>query len=41
MGLEELHAQYPHIGEKLGPGNTWTSEAEKSLIETFWTPEQG
>ena len=35
IGLDELKARYPQVGEKLGPGDMWTIEAEKALIETF------
>lgn len=40
MGLDRLKETYPEIGEKLGPGNIWTLEAEKALIDKFWKPEQ-
>jgi threonine dehydrogenase-like Zn-dependent dehydrogenase len=36
-GLEEMPLRYPEIAAKLGPNNTWTLEAEKALIEKFWT----
>ncbi len=39
IGLDELHGQFPSIAEKLGENNTWTVEAEKELIEKFWTRE--
>ncbi len=34
LGLPELAAQYPHIGEALGEGGQWTAEAERRLLET-------
>ncbi len=37
MGLDELKEKLPAVGSKLGPGNTWTREAEIELIETCWT----
>jgi threonine dehydrogenase-like Zn-dependent dehydrogenase len=40
MGLDELAAEFPEIGEKLGPGNSWTVAAEESLIEKFWMPTE-
>ncbi len=36
MGLDELKEKMPNIAEKLGPGDTWTDEAEKAFIEEFW-----
>lgn len=36
-GLEEMPQRYPEIAAKLGPNNTWTKDAEKALIEKFWT----
>ena len=36
MSLPELKVNYPEIGEKLGEGDTWTSEAEEALIDTLW-----
>ncbi|MCE1255125.1 MAG: alcohol dehydrogenase catalytic domain-containing protein [Anaerolineae bacterium] len=40
MGLDELKQKYPAIGDKLGAGNAWTMEAEKQLIETFWSAQE-
>ncbi len=34
-GLNELAEQHPDIGEKLGPNNTWTNEAEQLLFEKY------
>lgn len=34
-GLDELAEKHPDIGEKLGPNNTWTNEAEKLLFEKY------
>ena len=36
-GLTELKDKYPEIAEALGPGGVWTNEAERRLIERFWT----
>jgi len=36
-GLEEMPKRYPEIAAKLGLYNTWTLDAEKALIEKFWT----
>lgn len=36
-GLEEMPQRYPNIAAKLGPNNTWTLDAEKALIEKFWS----
>ena len=36
-GLEEMPTRYPEIAAKLGLYNTWTLDAEKALIEKFWT----
>lgn len=33
MGLSELKEKLPHVAEKLGPGDMWTNEAEKALLE--------
>ncbi len=37
IGLSELKDKYPDIAEALGPGDVWTAEAERRLIEKFWT----
>lgn len=39
LSLSELAREYPDIGSKLGPGNSWTLEAEAALFERFWNPE--
>ena len=36
ISLEELQERYPELGEALTPGNIWTNEAERRLIEHFW-----
>jgi L-sorbose 1-phosphate reductase len=36
LGLDELKERLPQVGALLGPGNVWTKEAEKALIEQFW-----
>lgn len=36
MGLDELKDKLPNVAEKLGPGDTWTDEAEKAFIEELW-----
>jgi threonine dehydrogenase-like Zn-dependent dehydrogenase len=36
-GLAELEDKHPEIAEALGPGGVWTDEAERRLIERFWT----
>ncbi len=33
MGLGELKVKLPDVAEKLGPGDMWTNEAEKALLE--------
>jgi hypothetical protein len=33
MGLDALAEKLPDVSNKLGPGNTWTVEAEKALFE--------
>lgn len=40
MGLDELAEKLPDVAKNLGPGNTWTIEAEKALFERFWKGEQ-
>ena len=37
LGLDELHTQYPNIAQHLGENDAWTPEAEKALIEYFWS----
>lgn len=37
MGLDELREKLPAVAAKLGPGDTWTDEAEKEFIETHWS----
>jgi len=37
-GLSELRETLPEVAEHLGPGDTWTSEAEQALIEEYWRP---
>ena len=37
IGLENLEKHYPRIAEKLGENSLWTIEAEKALIDEFWT----
>jgi hypothetical protein len=36
MGLDELKEKLPAVGEKLGPGDIWTQEAEEALFEEIW-----
>jgi len=36
IGLKDLKEKYPTIGDKLGPNNLWTVEAEQALIQKFW-----
>ena len=38
MGLEELAERLPDVARHLGPGQTWTEEAEQALIEAYWEP---
>ncbi len=33
--LDELNERLPGVAEKLGPGNSWTNEAEIALLEHF------
>ncbi len=35
MGLDELAAQLPDVGEALGESQQWTTEAERVLIENY------
>jgi len=37
-GVSELKETLPRIAEHLGPGCVWTSEAERVLIEDYWSP---
>ncbi|HEX5691978.1 MAG TPA: zinc-binding dehydrogenase, partial [Roseiflexaceae bacterium] len=37
-GLPELKERFPDVAAKLGPGDVWTPEAERALIEQFWKP---
>jgi hypothetical protein len=37
-GLSELTETLPHVAERLGPGDVWTREAERELIERYWRP---
>jgi threonine dehydrogenase-like Zn-dependent dehydrogenase len=37
-GLSEMKKALPHIAERLGPGDVWTREAERALIERYWKP---
>lgn len=37
-GIAELKAAYPDVAAHLGPGDAWTPEAERTLIERFWQP---
>lgn len=39
MSLNELEEKMPEIGAKLGPGNTWTLQAEAELFERCWNPD--
>lgn len=36
MGLDELKEKLPDVAERLEPGDMWTNEAEKALIEKYW-----
>ena len=38
LGLDELAEKLPDVAAKLGEGNAWTEEAEKTLIENYWQP---
>jgi hypothetical protein len=37
-GLAELKETLPEVAERLGPGDVWTREAERELIERYWRP---
>jgi threonine dehydrogenase-like Zn-dependent dehydrogenase len=37
IGLSDLKDKYPDIAAALAPGDVWTAEAERRLIENFWT----
>ncbi len=39
MSLSELKLKIPDVGALLGPGDTWTLEAEMELFERFWNPD--
>jgi threonine dehydrogenase-like Zn-dependent dehydrogenase len=39
MGLDEVAETLPAVAVKLGPGNTWTAEAEEALFRHYWEPE--
>ncbi|MFW6070293.1 MAG: zinc-binding dehydrogenase, partial [bacterium] len=36
-GLDELAQTMPEVARELGPGNTWTREAEAALFERMWS----
>ena len=36
MGLEELAAEHPEIGELMEDGYIWSDAAERAMIEKFW-----
>lgn len=36
LGLDELAEKLPDVGAQLAPGNVWTEEAERVLIEKYW-----
>lgn len=36
MGLDEVKEKMPEVGAKLGPGDTWTQEAEAALFDQVW-----
>jgi threonine dehydrogenase-like Zn-dependent dehydrogenase len=38
LGLAEIKEKLPEIAAHLAPGNVWTAQAEKALIERFWRP---
>jgi threonine dehydrogenase-like Zn-dependent dehydrogenase len=40
MGLEELKQREPEIGALLGPGDTWTREAEAALFQKYWSDHE-
>ena len=35
MGLDEIPEKLPQLADKLGPGGSWTQEAEKALLEMY------
>lgn len=35
-GIAQLKEVLPHVAAHLGPGDVWTYEAEKALIEGHW-----
>jgi hypothetical protein len=37
-GLSEMKKTLPEVAERLGPGDVWTREAERELIERYWRP---
>jgi len=37
-GVSELKETLPAVAEQLGSGGVWTSEAERVLIEEYWSP---
>lgn len=40
MGLDELKQREPEIGALLGPGDTWTQEAEAALFQKYWSDHE-
>jgi hypothetical protein len=37
-GVSELKEALPAVAEHLGAGGVWTLEAERVLIEEYWSP---
>ena len=37
-GLDALAEREPAVAAKLGPGGTWTTDAEQALLERYWKP---
>ena len=38
IGLTNLKDKLPDVAPYLAPGDVWTADAEKVLIDKFWTP---
>ncbi len=38
IGVAELAEKYPEIAARLDPSGAWTADAERALIERFWSP---
>jgi threonine dehydrogenase-like Zn-dependent dehydrogenase len=39
LGLAELEEKMPEVAKKLGPGYSWTQEAEAAMFDHYWQAE--